>query len=136
MDDVFELAYRYVVPSIRNALARELVKKRMSRKNAAKLLNLSRSAVSRYLSDERGVFVKITRFKDVQNMVEKLAYDIVRTGMDEYTVQEEVSKMAAYFLSRKYFCTKHKELNPNIDVARCRICKNVFQSEWKPIADL
>ncbi len=126
MEDVFELAYRYVVPSIRNALARELVKKGMSRKNTAKLLNLSRSAVSRYLDDERGVFVKTTRFKDVQHMVRKLADDIVRTGMDEYTVQEEVSRIATYFLSRKYFCAKHKEINPNIDIARCRICKNVF----------
>ncbi len=129
MDDVFELAYRYVVPSIRNALARELVKKGMPRKNAAELLNLSRSAVSRYLSGERGVFVKTERFKDFQNMVEKLADDIIRKGMDEYTVQEEVSKVAAYFLHRKYFCAKHKRINPNIDVSKCSICKNVFSKQ-------
>jgi predicted transcriptional regulator len=135
MDNVFELAYKYVVPSIRNALARELVKKGMSRKNAAELLNLSRSAVSRYLNDERGVFVKTTKFKDFQNMVKKLADKIVRMEMDEYTIQEEVSKMVVYFLSRKYFCTNHKKINPNINVSRCSICKNVFQAGWKSAAD-
>ena len=126
MEDVFELAYRYVVPSIRNTLVRELVKKGIPRNSVASLLNLSRSAVSRYMSDERGMFIQMARFKDVHNMIEKLADEIIQRRNDEYMVQERISMIAAYFLSRKYFCVEHKKINPKLDAVKCKVCKNVF----------
>lgn len=128
MEDVFELAYRYVVPSVRNALVRELVKRGASRNSVASLLNMSRSAVSRYMNDERGVFIEVARFKDVLNMVEKLADEIIREQSDEYIVQEKVSMIAAYFLSRKYFCMSHRRINPRINIVKCKVCKNVFST--------
>jgi len=126
LEDVFELAYRYVVPSIRNALVRELVKKGIPRNSVASLLDLSRSAVSRYMSEERGVFIQMVRFKDVHNMIEKLADEIIQRRNDEYMVQERISMIAAYFLSRKYFCVEHKKINPKLDAVKCKVCKNVF----------
>lgn len=126
MEDVFELTYRYVVPSVRRALAGKLVEKGMFRREAAELLGLSRSAVSRYLNSERGVLIKIAGLEDVMNLVEKLAESIIQGEIDEYRVQEEISKIATYFMSKKYFCRTHKKINPRMDIARCRICSRVF----------
>lgn len=126
MEDVFELAYRYVVPSVRRILAVKLVEKGMLKKEAAEILGLSRSAVSRYLNSERGMLIKITGFEDMSNLVENLAENIVQRKLDGYKVQEEVAKITAYFMSKKYFCTTHKKMNPRMDIARCVICSNVF----------
>ncbi len=126
MEDVFELTRRYVVPSIRRVLAGKLVEKGMLRKEAAELLGLSRSAVSRYLNSERGVLIKIAGLEDVMSLVEKLAESIIREKIDEYRVQEEIAKIATYFMSKKYFCGTHKKINPKMDIVRCRICLKVF----------
>ncbi|MBO3753639.1 MAG: helix-turn-helix domain-containing protein [Candidatus Brockarchaeota archaeon] len=123
---MFELTYRYVVPSVRRALAGKLVEKGMLRREAAELLGLSRSAVSRYLNSERGVLIKIAGLEDVMNLVEKLAENIIQEEMDEYRVQEEIAKIATYFMSKKYFCGTHKKINPTMDIVRCRICSSVF----------
>jgi len=126
MEDVFGLAYRYVAPSVRRVLADKLVEKGMSRKEAAEMLGLSRSAVTRYLKSERGVLAKITGFEDVTRRIEEVSERVLRGELDEYSVQEEVSKIAAYFMSKKYFCKTHKKMDPEIDIARCRVCSRVF----------
>jgi len=131
LEDVFELAYRYVVPSIRNALVRKLVEKGVPRNSVASLLNLSRSAVSRYMNNERGMFLEVVRFKDVRNMIETFADEMIQRRNDEYMAQERISMIAAYFLSRKYFCVEHKKLNPKIDIVKCKVCKNVFSISGK-----
>ncbi|MBO3842302.1 MAG: helix-turn-helix domain-containing protein [Candidatus Brockarchaeota archaeon] len=123
---MFELTYRYVVPSVRRALAGKLVEKGIRRREAAELLGLSRSAVSRYLNSERGVLIKIAGLEDVMNLVEKLAENIIQGEIDEYRVQEEIAKIATYFMSKKYFCRTHKKINPTMDIVRCRICSSVF----------
>ncbi|MEM2599699.1 MAG: transcriptional regulator [Thermoproteota archaeon] len=129
MEDVFELTYRYVVPSVRRVLAGKLVEKGMLRRKAAETLGLSRSAVSRYLNSERGMLITITGLKDMMNMIEKLAERITQEKIDEYMVQEEIAKIATYFMSKKYFCTTHKKINPKIDIVRCRICSKVFSKQ-------
>lgn len=126
MEDVFELAYRYVVPSVRRILAGKLVEKGMLERDTAEILGLSRSAISRYLNSERGTLIKITDFEGVVNLIENLAENIVQRGLDSYKVQEEVAKITAYFMSEKYFCRTHKKINPGMDIVRCVICPKVF----------
>lgn len=128
MKDVFELTYRYVVPSIRGMLTRELIKRGVLESRAAELLGLSRSAVSRYLNAERGSTIDMVQFKDVLRLIEKLAEDITYNEFDEYEVQEEITRIAAYFMSKKHFCKFHRKIDPKIDAARCRICPSVFRA--------
>lgn len=126
MEDVFELAYRYVVPSVRRILAIKLVEKNMYEKEAAEILGLSRSAISRYLNSERGMLVKITDFLDVINLIENLAENIISRKFDSYRIHEEIARIASYFMSKKYFCKTHGKINPTIDIVKCRICPKVF----------
>jgi len=128
MEDAFELAYRYVVPFVRRALATKLVEKGMLRKEVAEILELSRSAVSRYLNFERGMLIKTNEFKDVMDLIDKLADRIIREKISGYIVQEETARIAAYFMSRKYFCKTHKKMSPGMDIVKCRICERVFNA--------
>jgi len=129
LKDVFELAYRYVVPSVRSVLTRELIKRGMLERKAAELLGLSCSAVSRYSNAERGSTINVARFKDVLQLIEKLAEDMTHNELDEYEVQEEIARIAAYFMSKKYFCKFHSKIDSKIDIARCKICPTVFVSK-------
>lgn len=128
MRDIFELAARYIVPSVRRHLARELVRRGMARSDAARILGLSRSAITRYMKSERGAGVRFTKFNDVTQMIEKLVIKIMEKEVDEGQIHEEVAEIIAYILSRKYFCTYHKKLDPKIDVSRCRLCPTIFIS--------
>ncbi|MBO3757538.1 MAG: transcriptional regulator [Thermoproteota archaeon] len=129
MKDVFELTYRYVIPSIRGLLARELIRKGILESEAAEVLGLSRSAISRYLKAERGSAIRVAQFKDVLQLIEELAEDITYNKLGEYEVQEEINKIASYFMSKKYFCKFHSKIEPKIDTTRCRICPTVFSSK-------
>lgn len=129
MKDVFELAYRYVVPSIRSLLVQELIRKGMLEMEAAELLGLSRSAVSRYLKAERGSAIEIAQFEDILQPIRKLAEDITYKKLDEYEIQEEITKVAAYFMSKKYFCKFHKKIDSKIDITKCNICPTVFGNQ-------
>jgi predicted transcriptional regulator len=126
MKDVFELATRYVAPSIRRHLARELVRRGMARADAARILNLSRSAITRYIKSERGAGIRLTRFSDVTQMIKELATKILKNELDKSQIQERIAEITAYILSKKYFCTYHKKLDPEIDILHCNLCPTIF----------
>jgi predicted transcriptional regulator len=128
MKDVFELATRYIVPSIRRHLARELVMRGMVRADAARILGLSRSAITRYIKSERGAGIRLTKFSDVTYMIEELATKIMASELDENQIQERIAEITAYILSKKYFCSYHKRLDPSIDIMRCNLCPTIFIS--------
>jgi len=128
MKDVFELATRYIVPSIRRHLAKELVMRGMLRADAARILGLSRSAITRYIKSERGAGIRLTRFGDVTRMIEELATKIMANELDENQIQEKIAKITAYILSKKYFCAYHKKLDPEIDILHCSLCPTIFIS--------
>ncbi|MEM2680741.1 MAG: transcriptional regulator, partial [Candidatus Bathyarchaeia archaeon] len=73
MISIFEFSYRYIIPSIKRRLVEKLVEIGVTRKEIAKKLDLSTSAISRYLSMERGTYINIAVYNDVDNAVNKLA---------------------------------------------------------------
>lgn len=128
MRDVFELAYRYVVPAFRGSLAKRLVEKGVSESKVATMLGLSRSAISRYVKAERGWIVKLANLEDAKRLIENLADEIVEENMDPTNVQERIIEATAYLMSRKLFCVFHKKIDPGIKVAECKICLTIFRS--------
>ncbi|MEM4497384.1 MAG: transcriptional regulator [Nitrososphaerota archaeon] len=129
MRDLFELVARYLVPSVRRHLARELVKMGMMEAEAARKLGLSRSAITRYIRSERGAGMKLARFSDVTRMIEDLAAKIFMGELDEDKIHEKIIEITSYILSMKYFCTYHKKLDPRIDASRCNVCPTIFAKQ-------
>jgi predicted transcriptional regulator len=72
-----------VLPAIRAALAAELVKNGVSRQEVARLLDTAPSAVSQYLSGNRGY--RIVFDGPVQKLIEDLARDIKAGGVTDVT---------------------------------------------------
>lgn len=127
MKDVFEIAYRYVMPSLRRALTEELYRRRLSKKEIANILALSHSLVSRYISNERGYLIELRQFEYVKELISRLADEIVSKNLSIYEINERLIKIAMYVMSKKYLCGFHSRIDPATDPVKCNICPNIFK---------
>jgi len=123
---VFELGYRYLLPSINRRLVEKLWELGLMKIEIARKLKLSHSAVSRYLSMQRGYFINLRRFPDVEEMIAKLALTIKEKNLSIYDIQKEILKIALYVLSRKYLCEYHAKISLGIEPDKCNICPTIF----------
>jgi predicted transcriptional regulator len=69
-----------VLPSIRAAIAEELVKRGLSQKEVSRLLGITPPAVSQYVSKKRGYNIQFAN--DVKLAIEKLADDLIQNKVD------------------------------------------------------
>lgn len=123
---VFELGYRYLLPSINRRLVEKLCELGLMKIEIARKLKLSHSAISRYLAMQRGYFIDLTRFPDVEEMIAKLALTIKEKNLSIYDIQREILKIALYVLSRKYLCEYHAKISLDIELDKCNICPTIF----------
>ncbi|MEM2739445.1 MAG: helix-turn-helix domain-containing protein [Candidatus Bathyarchaeia archaeon] len=128
MISIFELGYRYVIPSIKRRLTEKLIEVGLTQREAARKLGLSISTVSRYLSMERGVFIDLASYSDVDKTVNDLALAVKDDSIDFYDIQIWIHRIAFYMLSRKYICKIHAKIDLGIDPDRCSICPKLIAS--------
>lgn len=126
MISVFELGYRYLLPSIKKMLAEELSRRGLSRVEVSKLLGISPSTVTRYVLGERGNILDLGIFRDVREEVSKLADKTSKKMLDRYGLNLEIAKIAIYVLARGYICRFHSELDLEVEFGKCNICKTLF----------
>lgn len=69
-----------VLPSIRAAIAEELVKKGISQKEVSRMLGITPPAVSQYVSKKRGYNIQFS--DEVRAAIEKLADDLIANQVD------------------------------------------------------
>ncbi len=78
-----ELVVWDVLPSIRAAVAEELVKRGLSQKDISKLLGITPPAVSQYVSKKRGYNIEFR--EDIKASISKLADDLLEKKLDNPT---------------------------------------------------
>lgn len=128
MMSAFEFGYRYVIPSVKRRLVEKLVEMGLTRREAARRTSLSTSAVSRYLSMERGSYINVAAHSDVDRAISELAASIRDNRIDFSGVQIQIHRIALYALSRKYMCEDHAKINLEINPELCSICPTLFSS--------
>jgi predicted transcriptional regulator len=124
--NAFELASRYVYPSLRRRLVEILREKGLKQTEIAELLHITQSAVSRYLGAERGTLIDISTFPDIDGKLQALADRIITERPSEYDIHSELVKLSLEFLGKGYGCSFHSRLDPEINPAECRICIELF----------
>jgi len=69
-----EVGVKTVLPAIKALLARTIVEKHgMKEKQAAEILGLSQSAISRYVTKGRGNIITIENVAEVQTLIDQMA---------------------------------------------------------------
>jgi len=124
--NAFEVASRYVYPSLRRRLVEHLRERGLKQTEIAELLHITQSAVSRYLKEERGKLIDVSSFQDIDSEVEKLAERIIGERPGEYEIHTELVKLSLEFLGKGYGCSFHAEIDPEIDPEKCRVCIELF----------
>ena len=70
-----------VLPSIRAAIAEELIKRGISQKEVSKMLGITPPAVSQYVSKKRGYNIEFR--EDIRESIGKLADDLIEKKVDD-----------------------------------------------------
>lgn len=127
MSSVFELGYRYLIPSLKKRLAEIMSRElRMSEVEIARKLKITPSAVSRYLRGERGSAIEVSVITDINEELAKLARDLSTRDLDFLEIEARLLKITIRAMSKKYLCWFHKKIQQSIDPVSCRVCPEVF----------
>ncbi|MEM1961425.1 MAG: hypothetical protein QXY48_00750 [Sulfolobales archaeon] len=129
MSTVFEIASRYVVPSIRREAVLELLRKGFSKVEVSRALGISKSLVSRYAKGERGKLLEVGHHPVVRNAVDKIAYLVESGEVSEHKIEEEIVKAVVKLLSAKALCGFHEKLDRRFNPTVCQICVRVFSKQ-------
>jgi hypothetical protein len=70
-----------VLPSIRAAIAEELIKRGISQKEVSKMLGITPPAVSQYVSKKRGYNIEFR--EDIREAIGKLADELIEKKVDD-----------------------------------------------------
>ncbi|NJE75740.1 transcriptional regulator [Thermococcus sp. ES12] len=124
--NAFEVASRYVYPSLRRRLVELLHENGLKQTEIAELLHITQSAVSRYLKMDRGAFIDVSKFPDIDAEVTALAEKIVRERPSEYKIHSELVRMSLEMLGRGYVCQFHSKIDPEVNPSECNVCLELF----------
>jgi len=98
---IYELMNRYVYPAIRRRLVEILYHNiGLNQIEIAKLLGITQSAVSRYVVRNRGAFLDVSKFDEIEYDLRKIAKQIAERKLDEYTLHIELSKVIFKMLAK------------------------------------
>lgn len=109
-----EMEVWYVIPAIRREMVKELLKRKASQKQAAKLLGLTEAAVSQYLSGKRGTDVK---FEPEMKAEIRKSVDSIMKGSE---VMAEMHRITSFCRKRGTLCRLHRKMGPVPE--GCRVC--------------
>jgi len=124
----FEIASRYVYPSLRRRLVEILYKEyKLTQVKIASLLHITQSAVSRYLKQGRGALINVSEFDDIDRELKALAKMIIEERPNEYKIHLELVKIALVMLGKGYICAFHGKIDDEIDVSECHTCIDLFK---------
>ncbi|NJE06231.1 ArsR family transcriptional regulator [Thermococcus sp. M36] len=124
--NAFEVASRYIYPSLRRRLVEVLREKGLTQTGIAELLHITQSAVSRYLKMDRGALIDLKAFPDIDEEVKALAERIIRERPDEYEIHAELVRISLRLLGKGYACSFHARIDPDIDPSLCNVCIELF----------
>jgi predicted transcriptional regulator len=106
---------RYILPGIRAAIARELVKRYgLGRSGASRRMGVTPAAVTQYLEGLRGETASsiVEGSEEATEMVSQIAEDLVKNEASMCEVLDKMCKACRSIRSSGLLCEMHKEMLP------------------------
>jgi predicted transcriptional regulator len=111
-----EVGVRTVLPAVKALMARTIVEKHgLKEQQAADILGLSQSAVSRYINKGRGNLMSIENVPEVQKLIEEMTHSIL------YEPQKKQEILTL-------FCATCKTIRRK--GLLCLLCKSKMNETW------
>jgi len=131
-----ELVVKHYLPVIRSLIARELMDThKLNQTQIAKLLGITQPAVSNYLSLIRGEADKTFDRREVREVAQEMAGDLVKGKLSLSDSIYTVCKLCVKLRSAGVTCSLHKESVPELSEEECNVCLRLFTEETEPVSE-
>ncbi|UCD72518.1 MAG: hypothetical protein JSW01_03425 [Candidatus Bathyarchaeota archaeon] len=122
-----EIMTNYIMPAVRAHIARRLIEKhRFTQVSAAEKLGLTQSAMSRYLTSDRGTRTSLS--DEVIHILEMIAEDLADQDSPSTMTIEQTCRICLSMRRSGDFCRLHRELDEKIPDS-CDVCLKTLETE-------
>lgn len=129
-----EVAVKSVVPAVKALMAQALVEKHgLKQGQAAELLGISQSAVSKYTHRIRGCIIKIGDVEEVQVHIESMVTLITNGGYEKADLLRLFCQTCEAIRGKGLMCECCKRASPGLVISECRLCFS--SNEEKPVGN-
>jgi predicted transcriptional regulator len=118
-----ELAVKSVIPAVKALMATELVQKHGLRQSeAAEILGMSQSAVSRYTRRTRGHIIRIGELKEMQPMISRMTDLVLGHKHQREELMTFFCQVCATVRKSGLVCPFCRRADPKIEIEHCSFC--------------
>ncbi|MBC7091559.1 MAG: hypothetical protein H5T50_06585 [Nitrososphaeria archaeon] len=120
-----EVVIRTVLPNLRALIAKDLTEKyRMKQLEIAQVLGISQSAVSMYLTRNRGIAVDLGKDRDIYDRIEALSRKIFDRSLTQEEYISKVCEICRLARGKGLLCKLHREYVKPFELRECSLCLN------------
>jgi len=113
------------LPAIRALMARTIVEKHgMKEQQAAEILGLSQSAISRYTSKDRGNTITIENVPEVQALIDQMINLLMYNSHQKNEILELFCKACQVIREKGLMCQLCQEKTGRVDLETCDFCRS------------
>jgi len=118
-----EVATKSVVPAVRALIAKELVEKRsLNQDEAAEVLGVSQSAVSKYTRKVRGYTVKLDDIQEIEPIIGRIVDMLISRTYDRKELLDFFCQACMIIRAKRLMCGYCKQSDPNLVTENCAFC--------------
>jgi uncharacterized protein len=119
-----EVGVKTVLPAVKAIMARQIVEKHgLNEQQTAELLGLSQSAVSRYMSKERGNLLEINGSIEVLALIEQMVTSLIKDPNNKTDVLTLFCKICTAIREKGLMCPFCQKEMPTEWAENCVFCR-------------
>jgi predicted transcriptional regulator len=119
-----EVGVKTVLPAVKAIMARSIVEKHgLNEKQTADLLGLSQSAVSRYISRERGNLLKIEGTIEVLALIDQMVTHLIKVPDNKREILKLFCQTCTTIREKGLMCPACQKEMPQAWAEKCFFCK-------------
>ena len=120
-----EVAVKSVLPAIRAYVAKELTQThKMKQTEVAQILGITQTAVSKYVTNERGQAIQIDQDRRVRGMMNEIALRITEERTEAPQILLSLCNICKVVRESKLMCELCRRVDPTLDIKSCTVCTN------------
>jgi len=121
-----EVGVKTVLPAIRAEMARDLVEKHgMKEQQAAKILGLSQSAISRYATKNRGNIITIEDVPEVQKLIDQMINLLLHESHQTTEILRLFCETCKVIRQKGLMCQFCQKKTPKPSAETCAFCRSI-----------
>lgn len=119
-----EVGVKTVLPAVKAMMAKAIVEKHgLNEQQAAKVLGLSQSAVSRYISKERGNLLKVENSSEVLALIDQMVVSLIKEPNNKQQIMHLFCQTCSAIREKGLMCPFCQKETPKEWAENCFFCR-------------